>query len=102
MVLLLKIFFCNTATAQSDSLYDIVFVGGRVIDPETKLDAIKNVAINNNRIAEISSESLNGKETINISGLVLAPGFIDDTTARKKIGRYCANDAIQRKGAGWQ
>jgi len=77
MVLLLTIIFCNAATAQSDSLYDIVFVGGRVIDPETKLDAIKNVAIKNNRVAEISSEPLNGKETINISGLVMAPGFID-------------------------
>jgi dihydroorotase len=48
-----------------------------VIDPETKLDAVKNVGILNNRIAQISSETLNGKEMINISGLVLSPGFID-------------------------
>ncbi|HKC36803.1 MAG TPA: amidohydrolase family protein, partial [Chitinophagaceae bacterium] len=51
--------------------------GGRVIDPETKLDAIRNVGIINNRIAQISSEPLKGKETINVSGLVVAPGFID-------------------------
>ena len=63
--------------AQSNTIYDIVLVGGRVIDPETKLDAIKNVGISNNRIAEISSQPLKGKEVINVAGLVVAPGFID-------------------------
>lgn len=57
--------------------YDIVLMGGRVIDPETKLDAIKNVGIVQNRIAQISSEPLKGKQTINATGLVVAPGFID-------------------------
>lgn len=69
--------FYITGTAQSNILYDIVLSGGRVIDPETKLDAIRNVGIINNRIAQISSEPLKGKETINVSGLVVAPGFID-------------------------
>lgn len=66
-----------TAFAQSNIIYDVVLKGGRVIDPETKLDAIKNVGILNNRIAQISSELLQGKEIINVSGLVVAPGFID-------------------------
>lgn len=69
--------FCCIATAQSSVVYDIVLAGGRVIDPETKLDAIRNVGILNNRIAQISSESLKGRETINVAGLVVAPGFID-------------------------
>ena len=51
--------------------------GGRVIDPETKLDAIRNVGIINNRIAQISTETLKGRLTINVSGLVVAHGFID-------------------------
>ena len=63
--------------AQSSVQYDIVLTGGRVIDPETKMDAIRNIGINNNRIAQISSETLRGKETIDVSGLVVAPGFID-------------------------
>lgn len=74
---ILGILFCFAATAQSTIEYDIVITGGRVIDPETKLDAVKNVGIINNRIAQISSEPLKGKETINVSGLVVAPGFID-------------------------
>ena len=63
--------------AQSSVQYDIVISGGRVIDPETKLDAVRNVGIIGDRIAEISSEALSGKETIDASGLVVAPGFID-------------------------
>ena len=45
-----------TVIAQTNIAYDIVFSGGRVIDPETKLDAIKNVGILNNRIAQILTE----------------------------------------------
>jgi dihydroorotase-like cyclic amidohydrolase len=73
----LLICFCSKTSAQTTIGYDIVLTGGRVIDPETKLDAIRNVGIINNRIAQISSEPLQGKEIINVSGLVVAPGFID-------------------------
>ena len=67
----------HLAIGQSNIEYDIVLIGGRVIDPETKLDTIKNIGIINNRIAQISSEPLRGKEVINVNGLVVAPGFID-------------------------
>ena len=33
---------------------DVVIVGGRVIDPETGLDAIRNVAIEGDKIVAIS------------------------------------------------
>ncbi len=75
--LIVTIYFFNTSIAQSAIQYDIVLIGGRVIDPETKLDTIKNVGIINNRIAQVSSEPLKGKEMINVAGLVVAPGFID-------------------------
>ncbi len=79
VTLILGIFLLLSAPAhaQSSRQYDIVLTGGRVIDPETQLDAIKNVGIIGNRIAQISSEPLEGKVTINASGLVVAPGFID-------------------------
>lgn len=67
----------NEISGQSTIQYDIVLEGGRVMDPETKLDAIRNVGILNNRIAMISAELLQGKEIVNVSGLVVAPGFID-------------------------
>ena len=73
----LLITLSSTTFTQSTIVFDVVLKGGRVIDPETKLDAIRNVGILNNRIAQISSETLQGKEIINASGLVVAPGFID-------------------------
>ena len=76
-LLIATICLCNSSTAQTTIEYDIVLSGGRVIDPETKLDAIRNIGIINNRIAQISTEPLKGKETINVTGLVVAPGFID-------------------------
>jgi dihydroorotase len=77
LCLLLVLFFCNVTMAQTGIQYDIVLTGGRVIDPETKLDGIRNVGIMNNRIAQISTTPLQGKTIINVSGLVVAPGFID-------------------------
>lgn len=65
------------SAAQIAVVYDIVLEGGRVIDPETKLDAIRNVGIIDGRIAMVSSEALKGKETVNVGGMVVAPGFID-------------------------
>jgi N-acyl-D-aspartate/D-glutamate deacylase len=62
------------ALAQS---YDVVIQGGRVIDPETGLDAVRNVGISQGRIKKISAETLEGKRVISARGLVVAPGFID-------------------------
>ena len=57
--------------------YDVVVTGGRVLDPETGLDAVRNVGITNGKIARITSDPLQGQRTISASGLVVAPGFID-------------------------
>ena len=74
---LISICFAYLTEAQSGIQYDIVLAGGRVIDPETKLDTLKNVGILNNRIARITSKTLTGKVVVNVTGLVVAPGFID-------------------------
>jgi len=57
--------------------YDVVIANGRVMDPESGLDAIRNVGIRVGKIAAISNEPLAGKQTIDAKGLVVAPGFID-------------------------
>lgn len=57
--------------------YDIVIAGGRVIDPESKTDAVRNVGIQNGRITKISEAPLQGRRAIDAAGLVVAPGFID-------------------------
>src|SRR5712675_3691540 len=61
----------------ADALFDVVILHGRVMDPETNLDAVRNVGISNGKIREISAKELRGKETIEARGLIVAPGFID-------------------------
>lgn len=61
----------------SPETYDVVISQGRVMDPESGLDAIRNVGISGGKIRAISSESLTGRQTIDARGFVVAPGFID-------------------------
>jgi len=57
--------------------YDVVIEGGRVMDPESGLDAIRNVGIVDGRVDAISVEPLEGARHIQAAGLVVAPGFVD-------------------------
>jgi len=57
--------------------YDVVLRSGRVMDPESALDAVRNVAITGKKISAISTRPLRGKVEIDATGLVIAPGFID-------------------------
>jgi hypothetical protein len=65
--------------AELDKTYDIVIAGGRVINPETKLDQEGlNVAVQGGKIVLVTDQQLKGKRVIDASGLVVAPGFIDN------------------------
>jgi N-acyl-D-aspartate/D-glutamate deacylase len=57
--------------------FDLVIAGGRVVDPESGLDAVRNIGITGSTIAAISAQSLSGRATIDANGLVVSPGFID-------------------------
>ncbi len=68
----------RSARAQSaPQLYDVVIANGRVVDPASKRDAVLNVGIADGKIAAISRAALTGKRTIDATGLVVSPGFID-------------------------
>jgi len=57
--------------------YDLVILNGRVMDPETNLDAVRNVGVKDGKIAVITESNIQGAESIDASGHVIAPGFID-------------------------
>jgi len=65
------------ATSSFAERYDLVLDGGRILDPESGLDATRNVGVTNGKIARISAEPLAGERVLNAKGLVVAPGFID-------------------------
>ncbi len=70
-LVVLSISSCGSTT------YDLVIRGGRVMDPETGLDAVRNVGIQGSRIAVITEDKILGKETLDAEGRVVAPGFVD-------------------------
>src|SRR5262245_20429022 len=76
---LLALLEVTTLSAQStaNTVYDRVILGGQVMDPASRLDAVRNVGILDGRIAAITTDALVGKDTIDARGLVVAPGFID-------------------------
>ena len=57
--------------------YDLVVANGRVMDPESGLDAVRNVGISGGRIQAISEKPLRGARAIDATGHVVAPGFVD-------------------------
>src|ERR1700723_1336200 len=76
-LILFTISFLAISAFAAAQQYDLVLEGGRVIDPETGLDAVRNVGIREGKIVRISSEALNGLRVVHAGGLVIAPGFID-------------------------
>src|SRR4026209_696292 len=57
--------------------FDLVIANGRVLDPESRLDGVRDIGIIGRTIAAISRDRLSGAKTIDAAGLVVAPGFID-------------------------
>ena len=74
------IFFLSllfTTAIASAQQFDLVLEGGRVMDPETGLDGVRNVGIRDGKIVRITAETLSGRRVVHAAGLVIAPGFID-------------------------
>lgn len=74
---LVCLFLLFASTLLFAQQYDIVLEGGRVMDPETGLDAVRNVGIRDGKIVSLSTSPLTGRRVIQAAGLVVAPGFID-------------------------
>ena len=74
---LLFAFTISTAMPVQAKDYDLVILNGRVMDPESGMDEVRNVGIKDGKIAVITKKTIKGKESIDASGHVVAPGFMD-------------------------
>ena len=68
---------CSAGGAQD---YDLVILNGRVMDPETEFDAVRNVGIKDGVIVTITEAAITGTDSIDATGLVVTAGFIDTHT----------------------
>ena len=69
------------AFAQAAARYDLIIRGGRVIDPSVRLDAIRDVAISDGRIAaveaRIAGDAADTANTIDARGKLVVPELLD-------------------------
>lgn len=88
------VLLCVCSAAESvkqspiSSELDIVILNGRVIDPETNLDAIRNVGVKNGSVSVVTEESITGRKVIDAKGLIVSPGFVDLHAHGQSIGDY--------------
>src|SRR6187402_16208 len=59
--------------------FDLLLRGGRVIDPASGIDGMKDVAIRNGKIAAVQADILpsSAKEVVDVAGQLVLPGPID-------------------------
>ena len=81
---------------RAQDTYDAVIANGRVMDPESGLNAIRNIGIIAGKIRAISAAPLTGKTNFDATGLVIAPGFIDlhEHGQTPEKYRYQARDGV--------
>lgn len=73
MLILTALLLLQAATP----VYDRVILGGHVMDPASGLDAVRNIGLQDGRIAVMTTDKIVGRDTVDARGLVVAPGFID-------------------------
>lgn len=57
--------------------YDLMLSGGLVIDGKGNKPYAANICVQNGKIARITTETVDAKEILDVTGLAVAPGFID-------------------------
>ena len=77
MPVALLVLSCGQKDKAQKEGFDVVILNGRVMDPETNFDGVRNVGIKDGIIVTITEDSIFGAQTIDATGHVVSPGFID-------------------------
>jgi len=76
MMRLLPFFLCVPLLAQQ---YDLLLKGGTLVDAKNKINAKRDVAIANGKVAAVAADipAARARKTVDVTGLYVAPGLID-------------------------
>ncbi len=68
-----------TASAAAQTSYDILLKGGHLIDPRNDINAARDVAVKDGKVARVAANipESEAEKVVDISGLYVTPGLID-------------------------
>lgn len=79
-LLLISSLSLATAVAQTrEPEYDLLLKGGHVIDGKNGINAVRDVAVKDGKIAAVGTkiEAAKARKTVDVSGLYVTPGLVD-------------------------
>lgn len=92
------------AVAPAQQKYDLLLRGGRVIDPKNSINAVRDVAIADGKVAEVAAKidpSLAFK-VVDVPGLYVTPGLVDIHahvyTGTGERGSYAGDNSLYPDG----
>lgn len=92
------------AAACGGQTYDLLLRGGQVIDAKNKINAIRDVAIRDGRIASVAEkiDPASAAKAVDVSGLYVTPGLIDIHahvyTGTGERGSYAGDNSVYPDG----
>jgi dihydroorotase len=95
---------CLISAMFAQSSYDLLLKGGHVIDGKNKISAIRDVAIQDGRIAEVAADipAARAAKVVDVSGLYVVPGLVDMHVhvyaGTGQRGAYCGDNSVYPDG----
>jgi dihydroorotase len=76
-IVMLSVLACLAAAQQPE--YDLLLKGGHVIDAKNQIDAARDVAIKDGRIARVAAriDPAAARKVVDVTGLYVTPGLVD-------------------------
>ena len=76
---LIALTFALGGVGQAQTTYDVLIKGGHLIDARNGLDAVRDVAIKDGKIAAVAADipASQATKTVNATGLYVTPGLVD-------------------------
>ncbi len=80
---------------------DLLIKAGRVVDPESGVDAVRDVLVSKGKVAEVGTDLKAGKNTrvVDAAGMLVLPGFVDLHTHFRTPGREDEEDLATASAA---